>query len=105
MWPFRRYPEATKDSIVNKLSSELSKDVVDSLRRNSLASLQLVSGNIKFMIIQVRDDDLNKLPKHIERALDIAQWPAPGSEDTELGVLMEPEVDHGEAEVYTRVQA
>jgi len=32
-------------------------------------------------------------------------WPAPGSEDTELGVLMEPEVDHGEAEVYTRVQA
>jgi len=34
-----------------------------------------------------------------------SQWPAPGSEDTELGVLMEPEVDHGEAEVYTRVQA
>ena len=33
------------------------------------------------------------------------EWPAPGSEDTELGVLMEPEVDHGEAEVYTRVQA
>ena len=31
--------------------------------------------------------------------------PAPGSEDTELGVLMEPEVGHGEAEVYTRVQA
>ena len=32
-------------------------------------------------------------------------WPAPGSEDTELGVLVEPEVDHGEAEVYARVQA
>jgi len=32
-------------------------------------------------------------------------WPAPGSADTELGVLMEPEVSHGEAEVYTRVQA
>jgi hypothetical protein len=32
-------------------------------------------------------------------------WPAPGSEDTELGVLMEPEVGHGAAEVYTRVQA
>ena len=30
-------------------------------------------------------------------------WPAPGSEDTELGVLMELEVDHGETEVYTRV--
>ena len=32
-------------------------------------------------------------------------WPAPGSADTEFGVLMEPEVSHGEAEVYTRVQA
>jgi hypothetical protein len=32
-------------------------------------------------------------------------WRAPGSEDTELGVLMEPEVGHGETEVYARVQA
>jgi hypothetical protein len=32
-------------------------------------------------------------------------WPAPGSADIELGVLMEPEVCHGETEVYTRVQA
>jgi hypothetical protein len=34
-----------------------------------------------------------------------ADWPAPGSEDTELGVLMELEVGHGETEVYARVQA
>jgi hypothetical protein len=27
-------------------------------------------------------------------------WPAPGSEDTELGVLMELEVGHGETKVY-----
>jgi hypothetical protein len=27
-------------------------------------------------------------------------WPAPGSADTELGVLMELEVRHGETEVY-----
>ena len=38
-------------------------------------------------------------------ALKVKDWPAPGSEDTELGVLMEPEVGHGEAEVYPRVQA
>ena len=31
--------------------------------------------------------------------------PAPGSEDTELGVLMELEVGHGETEVYAGVQA
>jgi len=39
------------------------------------------------------------------RALEMPPWPAPGSEDTELGVLMGPEVDHGETEVHTRVQA
>ena len=37
--------------------------------------------------------------------LNPVEWPAPGSADTELGVLMEPEVSHGETEVYTRVQA
>jgi hypothetical protein len=34
-----------------------------------------------------------------------AHWPAPGSEDTELGVFMELEVRHGEAAVYPRIQA
>jgi len=32
-------------------------------------------------------------------------WPAPGSEDTELRCLMEREADHGETEVYAGVQA
>jgi hypothetical protein len=32
-------------------------------------------------------------------------WPAPGFTDTELGVLMEPEVCHGATEVYEGVQA
>ena len=32
-------------------------------------------------------------------------WPAPGFEDTELGVFMEPEVDHGTTEIYAGVQA
>ena len=34
-----------------------------------------------------------------------APWPAPGSEDTELGVFMGAEVGHGETKVYTGVQA
>jgi len=33
------------------------------------------------------------------------KWPAPGSEDTELGVFMGPEVSHGETKVYAGVQA
>jgi hypothetical protein len=40
-----------------------------------------------------------------DTGLDYLKWPAPGSEDTELGVLMELEVGHGETEVYPRVQA
>jgi len=40
----------------------------------------------------------------IQRLMQPA-WPASGSEDTELGVLMELEVGHGETEVYPRVQA
>jgi uncharacterized phage-associated protein len=35
----------------------------------------------------------------------ISVWPAPGSEDTELGVLMELEVGHGETEVHPGIQA
>ena len=34
-----------------------------------------------------------------------AMWPAPGSKDTELGVLMEPEVGDGETQIYAGVQA
>jgi hypothetical protein len=43
--------------------------------------------------------------KGVKVFYDESDWPAPGSEDTEFGVLMEPEVGHGEAEVYSRVQA
>jgi hypothetical protein len=34
-----------------------------------------------------------------------AQWPAPGSEDTELRCSMEQEAGHGETSVYARVQS
>ena len=36
-------------------------------------------------------------------AVDI--WPAPGSEDTELGVILEPEVVYGTQTLCTRIQA
>ncbi|MBN8956338.1 MAG: hypothetical protein J0H17_07105 [Rhizobiales bacterium] len=53
------------------------------------------------LITNQRIDDA--LIKAIDEAKAI--WPAPGSEDTELGVLMELEVGHGEASVYAGVQA
>ena len=49
-------------------------------------------------------DDIAAILKEIDEWQGVV-WPAPGSEDTELGVLMEPEVGHGETEVYARVQA
>jgi hypothetical protein len=51
--------------------------------------------------------DVGAPSKAVELALfyDAKLWPAPGSEDTELGVLMELEVGHGETEVYPGVQA
>ncbi len=42
---------------------------------------------------------------HNSNAGRIYYWPAAGFEDTEFGVLMEPEVGHGAAEVYAGVQA
>jgi hypothetical protein len=35
----------------------------------------------------------------------LTNWPAPGSEDTELGVILEPEVVYGTQTLWTRVQA
>jgi len=32
-------------------------------------------------------------------------WPAPGSEHTELGVILEPEVVYGTQTLCTRIQA
>ena len=49
--------------------------------------------------------------RQIRFAIEIASgsscvtWPAPGFEDTEIGVFMEPEVDHGETKIYAGVQA
>jgi hypothetical protein len=52
---------------------------------------------------QDREEGL-KVPTAAHRAIaalvQSGYWPAPGSEDTELGVLMELEVRHGEASVY-----
>ena len=43
--------------------------------------------------------------RELVQGINADVWPAPGSEDTELGVFMGPEVGHGETEVYAGVQA
>jgi hypothetical protein len=49
-------------------------------------------------------DKAASAPPSASRA-DSTEWAAAGSADTELGVLMEPEVGHGTTEIYTGVQA
>ena len=39
------------------------------------------------------------------RLMKSSLWPAPGSEDTELGVILEPEVVYGTQTLCTRIQA
>jgi hypothetical protein len=58
-------------------------------------------------LIKKRRYDIETISERMALASQIAEedWPVPGSEDTELGVLMELEVGHGETEVYPRVQA
>jgi hypothetical protein len=51
-----------------------------------------------------RSKMIGELLEHAYKGGLDTYWPAPGSEDTELGVLMELEVGHGETEVYARVQ-
>jgi hypothetical protein len=50
-------------------------------------------------------DEINEKGSVAVETEDVLSWPGPGSEDTELGVLLEREVRHGEAEVHARVQA
>jgi len=53
----------------------------------------------------LRDFDELKELQQLLNCDEVPLWPAPGFEDTELGVFTEPEVSHGETEVHPRVQA
>ena len=50
-------------------------------------------------------DKFRVINQKLEAAKSTTEWPAAGSEDTELGVFMGPEVSHGETKVYAGVQA
>ena len=70
-----------------------------------LNAVRLGVGHIARFRIDHVDYGRRRTPCHQGHVRTRRGWPAPGSADTELGVLMEPEVCHGETEVYTGVQA
>ena len=75
------------DQIKNEFTRNRSAKIVDAMRK-----LQEAKFNLSF-------------PLFAKDYAEYDEWPAPGSEDTELGVLMEREVRHGAAKVHARVQA
>jgi hypothetical protein len=74
----------------------------DYTTNNEIELLQQINPQAHRIRLRELYSKLNDARREMER---LGYWPAPGFEDTEFGVLMEPEVDHGEAEVYARVQA
>ena len=82
-------------------AGELSKPFVD---KNTRVLSMLNGIDSVDRLTPILGDVVCAAPTRISAVIS-APWPAPGSEDTELGVFMGPEVRHGAAEVYARVQA
>ena len=68
-----------------------------------VAVLGFVLSLIAFFV--TRNLELEFIKQDFQSNASADVWPAPGSEDTELGVLMELEVDYGETKIYAGVQA
>ena len=86
----------------------VTRHILEQTRRNGddIAAVKTRLDRVEEKVDRLDEkvDGVERKVDALDRKIDV-KWPAPGSEDTELGVLMEPEVGHGEAEVYTRVQA
>jgi predicted KAP-like P-loop ATPase len=80
--------------------STLINLTIEALRTTGIVAPEVVL--FSPWLVGDRDELLRSLFDELATA---AVWPAPGSEDTELGVLMELEVGHGETEVHAGVQA
>ena len=106
---------AAIDTIANELVSGIEEYAESKKEKQGFKTEKIISA-------QITDEDIQGAPifgdtidgKWVSRysyrkglciGLSERSWPAPGSEDTELGVLMGPEVGHGETQVYARVQA
>ena len=55
--------------------------------------------------LELADAELDRIFTPTLRIGSTSNWPAPGSEDTELGVILEPEVVYGTQTLCTRIQA
>jgi DNA end-binding protein Ku len=93
------------NQINKKSGNRIRYRKVDAETEEEVDSSDIIKGYEvgKGQYIEIEPEELEAIAIESKRTIEI--WPAPGSEDTELGVLMELEVGHGETEVYARVQA
>ncbi len=68
MWPFKRTLKAEQDAVVRHYAGYLSPEVVGALRNSSgkSPSTEFVAVDERFAIIQVRDDQLDRIPYYME---------------------------------------
>jgi hypothetical protein len=114
-------------SIIIALLTYIGNDKISSLeKKTDLAITEIQKTNCELNTLTAKDrledfearflgrsmEDLTLNSAELERlkgfrdkysSLGTCVWPAPGFTDTELGVLMEPEVCHGATEVYAGV--
>jgi hypothetical protein len=88
------------DQLATKVVAAIAQEVstnpgIGWIRGNKAASEELLN----------EVNELRKTNDKLRAALAASKWPALGSEDTELGVFMGPEVSHGETKIYAGVQA
>src|ERR1700716_4100145 len=73
MWPFRQRQRVTSDSIVKEFTKGLSDQVVAGLRGETPAPTELVYGNVRFVMVRLRDDILSDVPKYLAKIFEAAQ--------------------------------
>ena len=74
--------------------------IQESKRVSAFVAVPLCDLTSEVRTLNLREDSSEEMSPVLRKS-----WAAAGSEDTELGVNMEPEVCHGTTEVYARVQA
>jgi ABC-type phosphate transport system ATPase subunit len=92
--------QATDETAEKSIAAMVNARTEEAFKSRRAGEAAINHGKIS---VQAHNDYQSNPEKH--RRGKIVLWPAPGSEDTELGVLMELEVGHGETEVYAGVQA
>jgi hypothetical protein len=71
MWPFDRRKKRSMENLRVAFSQYLSKEVLDALAENpeGLRAPSLCAAKLYYIVLQIRDDELEKVPAYVSQAL------------------------------------